>query len=431
MPSQNRKTGRLLQVTAAVALASGLSACSIVPEWADPTSWFGDDVPAAADVGGTTPDLASLPAKPGEADGAQAVADSLAADRKNAQYSGETLRAGEEAAAAPPPDLPGVSKPAVAEAMPSSPEPAAAAPSAPVQTAQTDAQTDKSVLADPNPASSAIPGTLPSVGSPVQTASLPAGTQPAMAPQTAAPTVAPRVVEGPLVATEPKQAPKAAKPAAPAEPAAVRQGASLDPSDAALGFQPSSAPALDSSVAEFVPAPIIQHYQATAMRANMPEPTTADLVTPAHAEGGPLTMDGDVVANLDVIQNPQPGPSYNPASPAAVVYFPSDRTSLDAEARAQVVDIAAQFKTQGSSGFVRVVGHSSSRTADMPVKKHLELIFRKSQDRANAVAQALIRAGVPAKNILVEAVGDTQPVYYESMPKGEDGNRRAEIFLQG
>jgi hypothetical protein len=28
-------------------------------------------------------------------------------------------------------------------------------------------------------------------------------------------------------------------------------------------------------------------------------------------------------------------------------------------------------------------------------------------------------------------VGDSQPIYYESMPKGEDGNRRAEIFVQG
>jgi len=28
-------------------------------------------------------------------------------------------------------------------------------------------------------------------------------------------------------------------------------------------------------------------------------------------------------------------------------------------------------------------------------------------------------------------VGDSQPIYYESMPRGEDGNRRAEIFVQG
>ena len=47
------------------------------------------------------------------------------------------------------------------------------------------------------------------------------------------------------------------------------------------------------------------------------------------------------------------------------------------------------------------------------------------------MVQELVRDGVPASKVLMEAVGDSQPVYYESMPKGEDGNRRAEIFLQG
>ena len=47
------------------------------------------------------------------------------------------------------------------------------------------------------------------------------------------------------------------------------------------------------------------------------------------------------------------------------------------------------------------------------------------------MANEIIREGVPASRVLVEAVGDSQPVYYESMPQGEDGNRRAEIFIQG
>jgi len=47
------------------------------------------------------------------------------------------------------------------------------------------------------------------------------------------------------------------------------------------------------------------------------------------------------------------------------------------------------------------------------------------------VAQALIKAGVPADRVQIEAVGDSQPIFYESMPKGEAGNRRAEIFVGG
>jgi flagellar motor protein MotB len=91
----------------------------------------------------------------------------------------------------------------------------------------------------------------------------------------------------------------------------------------------------------------------------------------------------------------------------------------------------AAFQASGGTGSVKVVGHASSRTANMPVERHLEVIFQKSHARATAVAQALIRAGVPADKVQIEAVGDSQPIYYESMPKGEAGNRRAEIFVQG
>ena len=113
-----------------------------------------------------------------------------------------------------------------------------------------------------------------------------------------------------------------------------------------------------------------------------------------------------------------------------MVFFPGDGTTLNAEAREQVRQAAAAFKAGGEKGFVRVVGHSSSRTPNMSVERHLELIFERSKVRADNVARELIHMGVPASKVLEEAVGDSQPVYYESMPKGEDGNRRAEIFLQ-
>ncbi len=108
--------------------------------------------------------------------------------------------------------------------------------------------------------------------------------------------------------------------------------------------------------------------------------------------------------------------------PASVVFFPGDGTLLSADGRAHVRAAVEEFKQRGGTGYVRVVGHSSSRTSNMPVEKHLEVIFNKSQDRANAVAKELIAEGVPANRVLVEAVGDSQPFYYESMPKGEDGN---------
>jgi outer membrane protein OmpA-like peptidoglycan-associated protein len=118
-------------------------------------------------------------------------------------------------------------------------------------------------------------------------------------------------------------------------------------------------------------------------------------------------------------------------SATAVVHFLHDSVGLSTEGRAQVRAAVEQYNTTGGQGYIRVIGHSSSRTANMSAERHLALVFRKSQDRANAVARALVQAGIPADRVLVEAVGDTQPVYYESMPKGEDGNRRAEIFVEG
>ena len=48
----------------------------------------------------------------------------------------------------------------------------------------------------------------------------------------------------------------------------------------------------------------------------------------------------------------------------------------------------------------------------------------------HAVAAEFRRAGFPAERLIVDAVGDTQPVYAEVMPRAEAGNRRAELFIE-
>ena len=205
---------------------------------------------------------------------------------------------------------------------------------------------------------------------------------------------------------------------------------SLNPSDAALGFRPSSAPPLDASINQWVSAPIVARYRQTASNAGV-APAAVPAV-PAK-DGAAFSDSGSVVANLDAIST---GPAGSIAAmnggvaPTAVVYFPGDGTTLSTAAKTAVQNAVTQYKSMGGAGSIRVVGHASSRTANMPVEKHLELIFDKSQQRANAVAQELIHEGIPADRVLIEAVGDSQPVYYESMPQGEEGNRRAEIFLQ-
>lgn len=66
----------------------------------------------------------------------------------------------------------------------------------------------------------------------------------------------------------------------------------------------------------------------------------------------------------------------------------------------------------------------------MAVESHLLANLRISARRAEAVADALARHGVPYEQIIVEAKGDNTPIYNEAMPAGEAGNRRAEIFLE-
>jgi len=419
----------ILRFAAAFAVAMSTSACSSVPDvpdWVDPTTWFGDDSSSAADDSGQAPDLANLPDKPAGSSSAdqQQVSESLAADRSNAKYSSDALRGGTESAAPPPPDVAPVAS--SSETLPSAESKPAGEQRVSAPVVHT-AQVDQSIAQAPT--GPAMPGTLPSPGSATRVASIPAPVQTASLPELT-PAAAP---------------PPGAEPAVPPTPAVPQQVGSIAPSDAALGFKPSQAPTLNPSVSQFVAPPILQHYQQTAANAGLPSTSPAVVASTtrtklhrphiAKGEGGPETMTGAVVANLDALQPNISTPSVY-ASPqglpaSAVVFFPGDSVNLNAVARAQVRAAAEQFKAGGGQGFVRVVGHSSSRTANMPVERHLEVIFRKSQDRASAVAQELIHDGVPASKVLVEAVGDSQPVYYESMPKGEDGNRRTEIFLQG
>jgi outer membrane protein OmpA-like peptidoglycan-associated protein len=218
--------------------------------------------------------------------------------------------------------------------------------------------------------------------------------------------------------------------------------AMINPSDAQLGFKPSSAPPLNAGVSQWVSPPVLAHYRETAAQAGaagMGEPAVAAVPATSGRHGrrgaaADSAPPGDVVANLDAVPGSPMGRAAamnGGMAPTQIIYFRGDTTNLSKSALAQVHNAVAAFQASGGAGTVKVVGHASSRTGNMPVEKHLEVIFQKSQARANAVAQALIRAGVPADKVQIEAVGDSQPIYYESMPKGEDGNRRAEIFVQG
>ncbi|MEC9347685.1 MAG: OmpA family protein, partial [Pseudomonadota bacterium] len=127
---------------------------------------------------------------------------------------------------------------------------------------------------------------------------------------------------------------------------------------------------------------------------------------------------------------------YQPASHFAgtgtgarlTIQFANNSAKLSPSDVEMIRPVAEEAKRTGAS--VRVVGHSSSRTGEMRVGSHLLANLQISADRAEAVADALARFGVPYQRIVVEAKGDNQPIFNEAMPSGEAGNRRAEIYLE-
>ena len=110
-----------------------------------------------------------------------------------------------------------------------------------------------------------------------------------------------------------------------------------------------------------------------------------------------------------------------------VINFGHGSHQLSAADRRFLSKIASEVKKTGAS--VRVVGHASMRTRDMDELKHTLANFNISVKRAEAVASFLIANGVKAEKLIVDAVGDSQPLNYESMPSEERANRRAEIFI--
>ncbi len=111
----------------------------------------------------------------------------------------------------------------------------------------------------------------------------------------------------------------------------------------------------------------------------------------------------------------------------AVIYFGHGSSGLDSNDMKVLRDVVA-IQRQNNARII-VVGHSSSRTGSTDAVSHRVANLETSLKRANAVASALTRLGVPKDQVVTEARSDNQPVFHEFMPTGEAGNRRAEIYL--
>ncbi len=109
------------------------------------------------------------------------------------------------------------------------------------------------------------------------------------------------------------------------------------------------------------------------------------------------------------------------------IYFDNGSAVVASEYKAKIREAAKLVKNNNAK--IRVLGFSSSRTRNMDIASHKLANFKISAERAENVATALRKAGVPADSITVEALSDTAPAYLEVMPEGERLNRRAEIYV--
>ena len=404
-----------------VVAAALLTGCTYVPDWANPVSWYdnvfdgsapppgpasttsavqtttdGDSFPTLSSV----PDQAPEASKEGER---REIVEGLVADRIHAEYTDEEIRT--ETAAAPPPPPPASTSTEVAVVSDTTQAATVAPPPPPPPAAAVPSGDTAAVGAAPEPVEPTI------IVSAAQT-----GTQKSAAASTAAP-LPPTVIEtlspGSSTALGAVQV-ASAVPAPAGGQATVTEvfnqklmasASTVIAAPVHINFAPSTAQPL-TNLPNSVPAVVRDTYNESLVQ--------SAVLTAAAATGSVLAT---------TRTQPPPGPRE-----PIVVKFSHGSAKLSARARRNLKAVVQAFNEQG--GIIRVVGHASSRTGNMTIEQHKLVNFWISVDRAHAVASELMRQGVNATAIAVEARGDAQPIYFESMPAGEAGNRRAEVFFE-
>ena len=214
------------------------------------------------------------------------------------------------------------------------------------------------------------------------------------------------------------------------EPPPPAAAPSVPVTTAGAAPQPGERVSLAERLGAAPPPPPNPNAPPPTLGQNAPPPiAAAPAPAPVPVSEPPAVELGTQLASLS---EPQPMSAFDPSrfsvsSHLATIQFESGSSRLTAQDR-RVLDDVVKVKNE-TGGVLRVVGHASSRTANLDPMRHKMVNFRISARRADQVADALIRKGVPADSIFIEAVSDSQPIYYEVMPAGDVGNQRAEIYL--
>jgi outer membrane protein OmpA-like peptidoglycan-associated protein len=509
------KAGRKSLPLAALALALVLAGCAQTPDWVNPVNWVDgmldrtpdwvnpvnwvdgmldkdvNQVPpglkTTAEIPGSEKPFPKLgdtqaPVKTGTTAVAwQNLANSLIADRDNAKYTDQNLRAGDQrpTAAPPPPERTKVAmaKPAVPEgakrysndqlaevraikgaaALPASPSlprvpalmPGRAGANAGAARSNGLSQVPSIVQrrrGSPRPPPTPVVEVSRQPITPITRKSDDATSDQKMAGTATLPlsptAIAPATAPPPMAV--PRMVPKLIPPPARAVTQVAAQAETLSPSvqvnlllsqdqsvlaqiyAAALADQGSPVLRRPGNVFDAPNATPIGGQWPTVVPGVVKDAFNAPLGAAAPA---PIVLATAVQAPL-APASLQIGEQAAPRLPGApgLIRFRHGSASLSGKGKKYLNQVANRAKREGKTVFV--VGHSSKRTGDMSYAKHKMVNFNLSFDRANIVARELRRRGVVSEQIVVQAKGDAEPLYFEFMPYGEAKNRRVEVYVR-
>ena len=172
-----------------------------------------------------------------------------------------------------------------------------------------------------------------------------------------------------------------------------------------------------------------QEYDSVLLDQTPEEESTIETVEPPAVEI-PANEKQEVEITLQNFESPLPKLSINDKIQyrVATINFYSGSSQVDGSGLKKIKKIAKIAKEREAK--IKIVGHASKRTRDMPLAKHKLVNFNISDRRAQSVADIFIKKhNFPSNSLITEAVSDTKPLFKENMPAGTKANQRTEIFL--
>lgn len=401
--------------TALMAAILAVSACS-TPDWADPTEWFDGDSGGTArptqieqpeDADGEYPALGSVPDEAGQNVSIQEASDiseGLKADRENAQYTDEKLRADTAQQTMPRKKAAPVVAPVAA--------PTATGPAVPAVPAS-------SVAAAPIPSPVQIPSVsapkpiaIPKVGQITPTGQVSSVGQ---VPQVSQTSSGVKLMPNAAPVTTPQQAYTRI---APGTGTTVISG---------TGVNNVFRQQLAASAATTTTLPASTQFQSYPSQPLGPSAVTVSPIVRDTYNNPVASGYGATVGGAAMQTGGYGVPGMGGVQPDAIIYFETGSSRIGAGDRKKLSELIKVQKQTGA--VIRVVGHASSRTRELPVDRHMVVNLRMSQERASVVVASLIKMGADSNRVILESVSDRSPITSEAMPSEEAKNRRTEIFL--